>query len=69
MHTGCPLLEACKNCQYCKEGKEYLCESSIILGESLKGGYTEYITVVEDFATKVPENMEAEQPTAYKLAI
>jgi propanol-preferring alcohol dehydrogenase len=55
-----PLLEACKNCQYCKEGKEYLCESSIITGESFKGGYTEYITVVEDFATKVPENMKAE---------
>jgi len=55
-----PLLEACKNCQYCKDGKEYLCESSIITGESLKGGYTEYITVVEDFATKVPENMKPE---------
>jgi len=55
-----PLLEACKNCQYCKEGKEYLCESSIITGESFKGGYTEYITVVEDFATKIPENMKAE---------
>ncbi len=55
-----PLLEACKNCQYCKEGKEYLCESSTITGESLKGGYTEYITVTEDFATKVPENMKPE---------
>ena len=55
-----PLLEACKKCQYCKEGKEYLCESSIITGESFKGGYTEYITVVEDFATKVPENMKSE---------
>ena len=55
-----PLLEACKECQYCKEGKEYLCESSIILGESLKGGYTEYVTVTEDFATKVPENMKPE---------
>ena len=55
-----PLLEACKECQYCKEGKEYLCESSIITGESFKGGYTEYITVVEDFATKVPDNMKAE---------
>jgi len=55
-----PLLEACKTCQYCKEGKEYLCESSIITGESFKGGYTEYITVLEDFATKVPENMKAE---------
>ncbi len=47
-----PLLEACKVCQYCKEGKENLCESSIILGESLKGGYTEYVTVTEDFAPK-----------------
>ena len=55
-----PLLEACKTCQYCKEGKEYLCESSVITGESLKGGYTEYITVLEDFATKIPENMKPE---------
>ena len=55
-----PLLEACKNCQYCEEGKEYLCESSTITGESFKGGYTEYITVIEDFATKVPENMKPE---------
>ena len=55
-----PLLEACKECQYCKEGKEYLCESSTITGESFKGGYTEYITVVEDFATKIPEDMKAE---------
>ncbi len=53
-----PLLEACKVCQYCKEGKEQLCESSIITGESLKGGYAEYITVSEDFATKVPESMK-----------
>jgi propanol-preferring alcohol dehydrogenase len=55
-----PLLEACQKCQYCLEGKEYLCESSIILGESFKGGYTEYITVTENFATKVPESMKAE---------
>ena len=55
-----PLLEACKTCQYCKEGKEYLCESSEITGESFKGGYTEYIPVLEDFATKVPENMKPE---------
>ncbi len=55
-----PLLEACKICQYCKEGKEQLCESSIITGESLKGGYAEYITVSEDFATKIPDSMKSE---------
>lgn len=55
-----PLLEACGGCQYCKEGKEYLCESSVITGESFKGGYSEYITVAEDFATKVPQTMKPE---------
>ena len=55
-----PLLEACKKCQYCKEGKEYLCESSTITGESLKGGYSEYIPVVQDFATKIPQGMNPE---------
>ena len=55
-----PLLEACKECQYCKEGKEYLCESATVTGESFKGGYTEYITVLEDFATKIPQGMKPE---------
>ncbi len=55
-----PLLDACGNCQYCNEGKENLCESSVVTGESLKGGYTEFIAVKEDFATKVPENMKPE---------
>ena len=43
-----------------KKGKEYLCESSIITGESFKGGYTEFITVIEDFATKIPDSMKPE---------
>lgn len=60
-HAGIsPLLESCMKCQYCKEGKEQLCESSTILGESLKGGYSEYVTVTEDFATKVPSEMKPE---------
>ena len=55
-----PLLESCMKCQYCKEGKEHLCESMQVLGESLKGGYAEYVTVSEDFATKVPDSMKPE---------
>ena len=31
-----------------------------VTGESLKGGYTEYITVQEEFATKVPDTMRSE---------
>ena len=60
-HAGIsPLLESCRECQYCKEGKEQLCESMSVLGESLKGGYAEYVTVTEDFATKVPDDMKPE---------
>ncbi len=55
-----PMLEACLECPYCKEGKEYLCESMEVLGESLKGGYSEYVTVAEDFATRVPDDMPSE---------
>ena len=55
-----PLLASCLDCQYCNEGKEYLCENMDVTGESLKGGYTEYITVSEDFATKVLDNMKSE---------
>ncbi len=55
-----PLRESCRKCSYCLEGKENLCETMDVTGESLYGGYTEYITVAEDFATKVPESMAPE---------
>ena len=55
-----PLMNACMNCHYCNHGKEYLCENMEVTGESLKGGYTEYITVSENFATKVPQTMNPE---------
>ena len=53
-----PLLGSCLNCQYCNEGKEYLCDNMDVTGESLRGGYTEYITVEQEFATKVPDTMK-----------
>ena len=55
-----PLLGSCMQCQYCKDGKEYLCEKMEVTGESLKGGYSEYITASEDFVTKVPDTMKPE---------
>jgi len=55
-----PLMGSCMNCEYCNEGKEYLCDNMEVTGESLKGGYAEYITVSEDFATKVPQSMKPE---------
>ncbi len=55
-----PLMGSCLDCQYCNEGKEYLCENMEVTGESLKGGYSEYITVSEDFAIRVPDSMTSD---------
>ncbi|MGI0082158.1 MAG: alcohol dehydrogenase catalytic domain-containing protein [Nitrosopumilaceae archaeon] len=55
-----PLHGSCMQCIYCKEGKENLCDSMDVTGESLLGGYAEYITVSEDFATFVPSSMSPE---------
>ncbi|ABK77143.1 Zn-dependent alcohol dehydrogenase [Cenarchaeum symbiosum A] len=74
-HAGVsPLLESCMDCAYCTGGREYLCDSSTILGESMRGGYAEYLNVSEDFATLVPADMNPEHAaplfcagiTAYK---
>jgi Zn-dependent alcohol dehydrogenases len=55
-----PLLKSCMDCTYCNEGKEYLCETNEITGETLRGGYTEYINASENFITKVPDSMSSE---------
>ena len=55
-----PLLKSCMNCTYCNEGKEYLCEDNEITGETLRGGYTEFINASENFLTKVPDSMSSE---------
>lgn len=72
-----PLMGSCRECEYCKAGKENLCDSMDVLGESLRGGYAEYVNVHEDFATKVPDSMSSEYAaplfcagvTAYKAVV
>lgn len=55
-----PLHGSCMYCDYCKTGREHLCDKAEITGESLLGGYAEYITVSEDFATPIPDSMKSE---------
>lgn len=55
-----PLHGSCMSCDYCRIGKEHLCDNAEITGESLLGGYAEYITITEDFATPIPDSMKSE---------
>ena len=69
-----PLFSSCLQCEYCAAGRENLCESAEITGESVQGGYAEYISAVEDFVTPIPDNIDSEHAaplfcpgiTAYK---
>lgn len=69
-----PLASSCLKCEYCTTGKEHLCESAELTGESVQGGYAEYISVNEEFVTPIPDSIDPEHAaplfcpgiTAYK---
>lgn len=54
-----PLYSSCLECEYCREGKEHLCDAAEITGESVQGGYAEYIVVNEEFVTKIPDSIDS----------
>lgn len=53
-----PLYNACRHCDYCLTGREHLCDTRRITGDTEDGGYAEYIKVPSDFAYKVPDNID-----------
>ncbi len=69
-----PLFSSCLQCEYCAAGKENLCENAEITGETVQGGYAEYISALEEFVTPIPDNLDSEHAaplfcpgiTAYK---
>ena len=55
-----PLFSSCLHCEYCTAGRENLCENAEITGESVQGGYAEYINALEEFVTPIPDNLDSE---------
>ena len=64
---GCRLLSAgdrvgvawlrhtCGVCEFCRSGKENLCEAARFTGYHADGGYAEWAIVPEEFAYRIPE--------------
>lgn len=50
------LRHTCGACDYCRRGRENLCERSQYTGYHADGGYAEYALVPERFAYSIPEN-------------
>ncbi len=55
------LAGACGQCEYCREGRENLCERAEFTGMTRDGGFAEYTTARADFAYALPESEPAEQ--------
>ena len=54
-----PAFSSCLQCEYCMSRRENLCESAEITGETVQGGYAEYISAVEEFVTPIPDNFDS----------
>jgi propanol-preferring alcohol dehydrogenase len=48
------IYSACGKCKFCRSGNENLCADYIATGRDVNGGYAEYITVSESFASPIP---------------
>jgi len=64
--VGC-MVDSCRQCDYCSEGLEQFCEAGNTgtynspdkyLGTPTYGGYSESITVDENFVLSVPKNLD-----------
>ena len=56
--VGVPWLNrTCGVCEFCRSGRENLCESAVFTGWMVDGGYADYIVAPEDFVYALPEAM------------
>ena len=49
------IYSACGSCAFCVRGNENLCEKFKATGRDANGGYAQYMTVLEDFAYRIPK--------------
>jgi threonine dehydrogenase-like Zn-dependent dehydrogenase len=68
-----PLI-TCSKCDYCKNGREHLCEKRIILGMNKpierQGGFAEYVSIPDQNIYELPKTLEMnEAPIAEPTAV
>ena len=55
--VGIPWLGwTCGSCEYCRSGRENLCDGARFTGCQLDGGYAEYVIADERFCLPIPES-------------
>jgi propanol-preferring alcohol dehydrogenase len=51
------IASACRECDFCKSGRENLCPDFKATGRDIDGGYAEYMKVRADFVHPIPESL------------
>jgi propanol-preferring alcohol dehydrogenase len=52
-----PLFSTCGRCEYCVTGREQLCQAKEITGETVDGGYAEYILATAAHTYVLPDGL------------
>ena len=52
-----PLFDTCGRCEYCVSGREQLCQAKEITGESVDGGYAEYLLAAAAHTYRLPDGL------------
>jgi propanol-preferring alcohol dehydrogenase len=55
------LHRTCGRCEYCRAGKENLCDNAEFTGYTVDGGYAEYALAAEQFTYPIPEGFPDDQ--------
>jgi propanol-preferring alcohol dehydrogenase len=55
------LYDTCGRCEYCLTGRENLCMTQTVPGESVDGGFAELIAVPWQHVYRAPDNMKVEE--------
>lgn len=53
-----PLWSTCGHCEFCQHGMDHLCQSKEITGETVHGGYAEYMLATGMHTYRIPDSVE-----------
>jgi propanol-preferring alcohol dehydrogenase len=53
-----PLWSTCMRCEFCTTGREQLCQAKQITGETVHGGYAEFMLAVADHTYLLPDGLD-----------
>ena len=64
-----PPVFTCGKCERCRTGRENICDSMIMLGNNVDGGYAEYVIAPEKDVIPLPEEIPLEEGAVISDAI